>query len=305
MPSTPESLGRQLDTVAIDAQVRRLSRAPEPPWLHREVARRLAEHLAPIRLDADALMQWWPRIGGDHEALTKLYPAAQQYWAHPSAAREPLSASTQQRPWWRRWDKHHGPAWQGIDQDAPPKQVPLVWSNMALHAAPEPRVWFAQWNAWLTDGGVAIFSCLGPGTLIELRRLYESLGWAEPAQALVDMHDLGDMLVDCGFSDPVMDQEVITLTWSSGDAMLNELRTLGGNTSSKRAPGLRTPGWRTRLTEAIEGRSNETGRVALGFEVIYGHAFKVRSRPTIAPEVNLSLGDMRAMLKGGRKTALR
>jgi hypothetical protein len=30
---------------------------------------------------------------------------------------------------------------------------------------------------------------------------------------LVDMHDLGDMLVQAGFADPVMDQETLTLTW--------------------------------------------------------------------------------------------
>jgi malonyl-CoA O-methyltransferase len=27
--------------------------------------------------------------------------------------------------------------------------------------------------------------------------------------ALVDMHDLGDMLVEAGFADPVMDQETL------------------------------------------------------------------------------------------------
>jgi malonyl-CoA O-methyltransferase len=29
----------------------------------------------------------------------------------------------------------------------------------------------------------------------------------------IDMHDLGDMLVGCGFADPVMDMEVLTLTY--------------------------------------------------------------------------------------------
>jgi malonyl-CoA O-methyltransferase len=137
--------------------------------------------------------------------------------------------------------------------------------------------------------------------LIELRRLYSALGWPEPTQAFVDMHDLGDMLVECGYSDPVMDQEVITLTWPSGAAMLDELRTLGGNTSPHRAQGCRTPAWRARLANTIDNEASREGRVAMGFEVVYGHAFKVRSRPTFAPEVKLPLGDMRAMLKGGRK----
>ena len=41
------------------------------------------------------------------------------------------------------------------------------------------------------------------------------------------MHDLGDLLVEAGFADPVMDQELIRLTWSSPQALLAELRSMG------------------------------------------------------------------------------
>ena len=68
------------------------------------------------------------------------------------------------------------------------------------------------------------------------------------------MHDLGDMLVEAGFADPVMDQETITLTWPSGEALLAELRQLGGNVDPRRFAGLRTPRWRSRLAEALEAR---------------------------------------------------
>ena len=59
-------------------------------------------------------------------------------------------------------------------------------------------------------------------------------GWPTPTPGYIDMHDLGDMLVDAGFADPVLDQETITLRWKSAAALLAELRQLGGNTAPDR-----------------------------------------------------------------------
>ena len=77
-------------------------------------------------------------------------------------------------------------------------------------------------------------------------------GWPTPTPGYIDMHDLGDMLVDAGFADPVLDQETITLRWRSAAALLAELRQLGGNTAPDRFAGLRTRAWRDRLLAALE-----------------------------------------------------
>ena len=76
-----------------------------------------------------------------------------------------------------------------------------------------------EWQRVLRVNGLLMFSTLGPDTLRELRAAYAdaeaALGIA-PAGArvidFVDMHDLGDMLVESGFEIPVMDQEVLTVT---------------------------------------------------------------------------------------------
>ena len=53
-----------------------------------------------------------------------------------------------------------------------------------------------------------MFSTLGPDSLKELRSAFAD-GYAH-TQRFIDMHDFGDMLVGCGFADPVMDMEVLT-----------------------------------------------------------------------------------------------
>src|SRR5207247_496200 len=138
-----------------------------------------------------------------------------------------------------------------VDNAVPDGDAQLLWANMMLHAAADPQAVFARWHRALAVDGFVMFSTLGPDTLRELRELYRACGWPAPMAELVDMHDLGDMLVHAGFADPVMDQEQITLTWATPQALLDELRTLGGNAHPQRFAGLRTPRWRERLCAAL------------------------------------------------------
>jgi malonyl-CoA O-methyltransferase len=159
----------------------------------------------------------------------------------------------------------------------------------------------SQWHRALAVDGFLMFSTLGPGTLESLQALYRRQGWPRPFAAFVDMHDLGDMLVHAGFADPVMDQEQITLTWPTAEALLGELRGLGGNVDPLRHPGLRTPRWRARLQGALAETADASGRIGLTFELVYGHAFKPAPRPRLAGQTSVPLDDMRAMIRSGRR----
>jgi malonyl-CoA O-methyltransferase len=168
---------------------------------------------------------------------------------------------------------------------------------MMLHAVPDPPRLIERWHRLLAVDGFVMFSCLGPGTLRELRALYEGLGWPAPTPDYIDMHDLGDMLVHAGFADPVMDQETLTLRWDSAEALLAEVRMLGGNTAPDRFAGLRTPHWRARLLRELESLRGAGGKLGLSFEIAYGHAFKAAPRAKVGEESVVSLDDMRTMLR--------
>jgi malonyl-CoA O-methyltransferase len=156
---------------------------------------------------------------------------------------------------------------------------------------------FARWHELLAVDGFVMFSCPGPGTLRELRALYQQRGWPSPTPAHIDMHDLGDMLLQAGFADPVMDQETLTLQWSSPQAMLDELRALGGNTSPARHAGLRTPRWRRQLLDLLAESAGADGRISASFEIAYGHAFKAAPRSRGGETTSVSLQDMRTMIR--------
>jgi len=88
------------------------------------------------------------------------------------------------------------------------------------------------------------------------------------------MHDFGDLLVEKGFGDPVMDQEIITLTYQTADKLLQDLRALGGNPALGRRAGLCSRAWRQRLMDALESQRHEDGTIHVSIEVAYGHAWK-------------------------------
>lgn len=146
-----------------------------------------------------------------------------------------------------------------------------------------------------------MFSCLGPDTMRELRALYARLGWPVPTVDFVDMHDLGDMLLHAGFSDPVMDQETLTVQWDSPQSLIEDLRMLGGNVSPARAGGLRTPRWRARLNRELDTLRNESGKLSLTFEVIYGQAFKAASKVEPPSETHVPLEEMRRLMREARR----
>ena len=296
MPAAPDTLARRLDPIAVRAALRRMARAPQPPWLHAEVARRMAEKLELILLQPERVIDWWSTLGAGAALLERAYPKARQLRVEPDARWAERSRTQALRPWWTasRWTGGELQVALADDEIAP--GAGLVWANMMLHAVVDPVALIERWHELLRVDGFVMFSCLGPGTLRELRTLYERLGWPAPTPGFVDMHDLGDMLVRAGFADPVMDQETLTLRWNSPQSLLAELRTLGGNTAPDRAVGLRTPRWRGRLERELEKLAAPDGTLGLSFEVAYGHAFKAAPRLRAGQATTVSLDDMRAMV---------
>jgi malonyl-CoA O-methyltransferase len=151
--------------------------------------------------------------------------------------------------------------------------IDLVWSNMALHWTADPLAALREFHRVLAVGGLTMFSTLGPDTLAELRA---AAGEAR-VHRFADMHDLGDMLLAAGFADPVMDMERLTLLYADGAALLADLRASGQTHAAReRARGLSGARFRATLEERLSAqrRGEHGGKLAVSFEVVYGHAWK-------------------------------
>jgi malonyl-CoA O-methyltransferase len=267
------------------------------PWLHEEVGRRMESRLEWIRLQPQAWLDWEPVRGGlqAHELVAKRYARAQCWVAERDPKHAAAAKLLLRKPWWHL----HAPAVR--HEPVSDGAVQMVWANMALHMAPDPQTLLAQWHRALAVDGFLMFSCFGPDTLRELRTLYAQAGWPPPAHDFTDMHDWGDMLVHAGFAEPVMDMERVTLTWETPGRLLAELRELGVNLNRNRFSALRGRGFRRALEAGImRSLQHEDGRVALTFEIVYGHAMRPTPRVKVAGESAVSMADMQTLLRAGR-----
>ncbi len=267
-----------------------------PPWLHNEVAQRMASRLPLIRQAVHHWVNWEALVGGlaSQALLEQRYSQAQSSVIQAMEADLRWAAKALKQPWWRRWLAPHRRFALQVGEPAD-----MLWSNMGLHLQAQPQHWMQQWANSLNDQGFVMFSCLGPDSLVELRQVYADLGWDAPHHAFTDMHDWGDMLLQAGFASPIMDMERITLTYASPQELLQDLRSLGRNLSPQRFAGLRGRRWLSQLHQALAHQLSSAahgGRLALTFEVVYGHAFKAQRRTPVKPQTEVSLQDMKAML---------
>ncbi len=178
-----------------------------------------------------------------------------------------------------------------------PESVDMIWSNLALHWHREPHDVIREWRRVLRSSGLAMFSCLGPGTFRELRTAVDVADIKTQTLQFVDMHDFGDILLENGFMDPVMDQEVITLTYRTVDALLKDVRGLGGNPSEARANGLKGRAWYERLREGIEKGRGADGLLRLSLEVAYGHAWCKPVRQNTAGETLVPISSIQRAVR--------
>lgn len=296
--------------VAVQRQIRRLATLPSPPWLHQEVARRLAEKLDPIKLEPQSWLDWSAFMGAGCELVQKRYPQAQRHVVEPVAALAVRSQTeaeqSAQRTWRTLFRRDVAEVFQEPVVQAPwlPGGAQMLWANMTLHASADLPAMMAQWHRHLSVDGFLMCSGLGPDTARELRAVYRQVGWPLPTVDFIDMHDLGDELVKAGFADPVMDMETLTLTWATAEEMLAEWRTWGGNVAEGRFAGLRTPRWRQRLLDALTASlQRPDGRLGLTIELVYGHAIKPLPRVKLEAESRVSLEDMRTMMRRDKPKA--
>ncbi|WP_291931477.1 biotin synthase [Limnohabitans sp.] len=270
----------------------------QSPWLHEEVATRMQERLDFIKLQPQHWVHWGALRGGlaAHRALEQRYPKAQVWLAGELQAHAHVTQQALQAPWWQAQHWFGPKPQQGLPPD---HSAQMVWANMHLHASAEPQALLQTWHRALAVDGFLMFSCLGPDTLGELRQVYGQAGWPEPAHEFTDMHDWGDMLVQAGFAEPVMDMERITLTYATPDRLLADLRSLGRNLHIQRFAGLRGGAWRQRLCELLLklAKPQEDGRLALSFEIVYGHALKPKPRMKMGQQTEIGLDQMRQMLR--------
>ena len=283
------------------ARVQRLFAQPlrcEPSqFLRREISGRMFERLSLIKIQPERVLDAGCGEGDDLMALAQAFPAAELFGVDVSPnmlhtardrGKQSYSLMSKLLGRWKLPSFQRSPinltCAEFSELPLAAASVNLLWSNLALHWHPQPHKVIREWARVMRVDGLLMFSAFGPDTFLQLKEAYASLGIRPPVLPFVDLHDYGDMLVEAGFADPVMDMEKLNITYSSVDKLLSDVRAFGGNPMLERANGLTGRERWNALRNALKQQKGADDQISLTVEVIYGHAFLPSPKKTRSGE---------------------
>lgn len=259
---------------------KRASKFSTVDFLAREVTQRMQAHLALIKIAPESIADIGCATGRALSELQQTYPKAQIIgldWSTKMLAQAAIystrySIATRLRHYLRR---QHIALVQADWSCLPLARgsIDLLWSNLALQWTQFPHQAIAEWAQVVAPNGLLMFSTLGPDSLKELRQAFAHTDTQAHTLRFTDMHDLGDMLVNSGLANPVMDAEYLTVTYATPEKLLDDIRRFGVYPQHQQK-GLKGRQWYRRLYQALDAQRNEAGLIPLTFELIYGHAWQ-------------------------------
>lgn len=161
----------------------------------------------------------------------------------------------------------------------PDQSVDLIFANLVLPSYADTTLLLREWRRVLASDGLLMMTALGLDTLQEWRTADQPL--------LMDMHDLGDLLLVTGFAEPVLDVDHYLMTYRDKNKLIHELyqsRILAATAQLDRLD--------------VEEKN---GLWQVSYEIIYAHAFSPSQTNELTSSaegiVRIPLAQLRKQLK--------
>lgn len=155
----------------------------------------------------------------------------------------------------------------------PDHSVDVLHSNLCFQWITDLAALFGECARVLKPGGLLAFTTFGPDTLKELRAAWAAADGHSHVSRFLDMHDIGDAMLNAGLRDPVLDVERYMLTYSEPRKLLEELRGLGATHADAARERHLTGKSHYRAMLAAYEAMRIDGRIPATWEVVTAHAW--------------------------------
>ena len=240
--------------------------------LQREICKRLLARLDYIKLQPSRVLDIGAGTGLGLAGLRERYPKAQIYALDIATAM--LVEARKKQSWLQRWRRPV--RFITADAEALPladASIDLLFSNLTLQWCADLEQTFTEFRRVMKPGGLLMFTTFGPDTLKELRHCWAEVDGKTHVNLFIDMHEIGDALVRSRLAEPVMDMEMITMTYADTISIMQDLKAIGAhNVTSGRARNLTGKGKLQKLVTSYEQFRNDDV-LPVSYEVVYGHAW--------------------------------
>ncbi len=172
----------------------------------------------------------------------------------------------------------------------------LIVCNLLFHWVNEPQKLLQEIARVLDPKGVLLLTSMGVDTLKECREAFLQVDNYPHVHDFPDMHDVGDLMLQTGFVDPVVDVQTLTVNYKSVQQLFQDLRDTGTtNAHCDRRRGLMGKNQWNKMLAAYEEMKNENAYPGT-YEIIYGHAWGVRIQRKQNGEISVPLSSMEKLL---------
>ncbi len=273
-----EETNKPLDIAEIDRRAMRAAFEKAAPFydaaaiLQQEVANRLVERMDLMSMKPVSILDAGSGTGFVSQLLATRFPKAKI--TALDLAFNMLKQAKNKHTFKQRWNKQFRYVHAEVENlpfaDA---SVELVISGLTMQWCQDlPKV-FKEFKRVLAPGGLLMFSSFGPDTLKELHQSWAEVDEQPHVNAFADMHDVGDALMQSGFSDPVMDMEMLTVTYEDVKTVMSDLKQIGAhNVMQGRSHNITGKNKLQKMIQAYE-LFRVDGLVPVSHEIVYGHAW--------------------------------
>lgn len=251
---------------------RRFDRAAEEfeefDFVHAVTRDGLLARLEPMVVEAKTVVDLGCATGSACKPLAKRFRRAHIIALDLSASM--LQQVRRKQSWFAKYSLLHANAKAIPLAD---QSVDVVFANQLLPWIDDSATVFTEVARVLRENGLFLFAGLGPDSLSELRRAWQSADAGVHVNRFPDMHDLGDAAVRAGLTDPVLDVDRLSVTYQDAGALFRDLTGCGArNSLANRNNALSGKARFDTMAAALE-QHREDGPIGLDLELVYGHCW--------------------------------
>lgn len=237
-------------------------------FVHAVTREGLLARLQPLVVEASTVVDLGSATCSTSQALSKRFGRA--HVISVDLAHNMLQRGRKKRAWFSRSSFVQATA-AALPFSA--QSIDVVFANLLLPWVDDPNQAFSEIARVLRKGGVFAFATLGPDSLLEIRRAWAQVDDSAHVNHFLDMHDLGDGLVNAGFADPVLDVDRLSISYDNTEKLFADLTAVGGrNALRQRNHALVGKQHFRQMTEELQ-RSGTDGKITLDLELVFGHCW--------------------------------
>lgn len=248
----------------------------EASFIQKEIGHRLLERCQWLKQSPQTILNIGSATGRLAFELQKLYPKAQIIGLDHAWGMSELSHQKRVKKFFK-----NTPSFLCADMEILPfraKTFDLIISNCTLEWSRALPGLALEFKRVLKENGNLLFTTVGPDTLRELAQSSHEVDGHYHVNAFLDMHHVGDILLKSGLNDPVMDREIMTITYSEVQSLLSDIQKTGSGYLFQNTPApFQGKKWLAKLVEQYN-QFKMDNRYPASIEIIYGYACKLEDK---------------------------